>query len=38
MVMAGFVPAIHAHFTVNSKENWMAATSAGMARKDQIGG
>jgi hypothetical protein len=48
MVMAGLVPAIHVLFTVNSKENmdgrdiWredaLSRFSAGMARKNQIGG
>jgi hypothetical protein len=38
MVMAGLVPAIHALFTVNYKENGDAATSAGMTRKGQTGG
>jgi hypothetical protein len=48
MVMAGLVPAIHALFTVNSKENvdgrdnWrkdaLSRFSAGMTRKGQTGG
>jgi hypothetical protein len=36
--MAGLVPAIHVFFTVNEKETWMPATSAGTTKMGHPGG